>query len=68
MKNQISPFSKKLNKKELKSITGGLLNCMEPVLCPTPYEPCESPYPNGCTIISPSCGQKECRPTPITIE
>lgn len=68
MKNQVSQFGKKLNKKELTSIRGGLLNCMEPVLCPTPYEPCESPYPNGCTIISPVCGQKECRPGPVIID
>lgn len=68
MKNKFLQSGKRLNKKELKCITGGLLNCMEPVLCPIPYEPCESPYPNGCTIISPVCGQKECRPAPIIIE
>lgn len=68
MKNHISGFGKKLNKKELTTIRGGLLNCMEPVLCPTPYEPCEPPYPNGCTIISTACAQKECRPGPIVID
>ncbi|PWN71861.1 hypothetical protein C1631_004390 [Chryseobacterium phosphatilyticum] len=63
MKNQISQIGKKLNKKELKSITGGMYDCMVP-------EPCE-PYPgtceshadaNGCTMIHPRCGQKICRP------
>lgn len=60
MKNQISQIGKKLNKKELRTIKGGLINCMEPVLCPTPCEPSSDPY--GCTIISPKCAQKECRP------
>ncbi|WP_278353305.1 bacteriocin [Chryseobacterium gleum] len=60
MENQISQIGKKLNKKELRTIKGGLINCMEPVLCPTPCEPSSDPY--GCTIISPKCAQKECRP------
>lgn len=60
MKNKISQIGKKLNKKELRTIKGGLINCMEPVLCPTPCEPSSDPY--GCTIISPKCAQKECRP------
>ncbi|KYH05210.1 MULTISPECIES: hypothetical protein [Chryseobacterium] len=60
MRNQISQIGKKLNKKELRTIKGGLINCMEPVLCPTPCEPSSDPY--GCTIISPKCAQKECRP------
>ncbi|AZA83988.1 hypothetical protein C1637_15975 [Chryseobacterium lactis] len=61
MKNQNLNNGKKLNKKELKSITGGLLNCVQPVLCPD--QPCEpSSDPNGCTIISKACAQKECRP------
>lgn len=63
MKNQITKTGKKLSKKELKTITGGMYDCMAP-------EPCE-PYPgsceshadaNGCTMISPFCGQKICRP------
>ncbi|ASE61497.1 bacteriocin [Chryseobacterium indologenes] len=63
MKNQFAQFGKKLNKKELKSITGGMYDCMVP-------EPCE-PYPgtceshadaNGCTMIHPKCGQAICRP------
>ncbi|MDR6372042.1 bacteriocin-like protein [Chryseobacterium bernardetii] len=60
MRKQISEIGKKLNKKELRTIKGGLINCMEPVLCPTPCEPSSDPY--GCTIISPKCAQKECRP------
>jgi bacteriocin-like protein len=60
MKNQINQIGKKLNKKELKTIKGGLINCVEPILCPTPCEPSSDPY--GCTIISPKCAQKECRP------
>ncbi|RKE81953.1 hypothetical protein [Chryseobacterium sp. AG363] len=60
MRNQINQIGKKLNKKELRTIKGGLINCMEPVLCPTPCEPSSDPY--GCTIISPKCAQKECRP------
>lgn len=60
MRKQISQIGKKLNKKELRTIKGGLINCMEPVLCPTPCEPSSDPY--GCTIISPKCAQKECRP------
>ncbi|WP_431609987.1 hypothetical protein [Chryseobacterium sp. 'Rf worker isolate 10'] len=54
---------KRLNKQELKSIHGGMLNCMEPILC-TEF-PCET-YPPGdirnCTTISIGCAQKICRP------
>lgn len=61
MKSQHLINGKKLNKNQLRTIKGGLLNCMEPVLCTT--NPCEpSPYPNGCTTISISCAQKICRP------
>lgn len=60
MKNLLEQAGKKLNKKELKSITGGLLNCIEPTptFCPDP------PYQGGsrCKITSPSCAQLECRP------
>ncbi len=56
MKNQILNNGKKLNKKQLRSITGGLLNCMQPVPCTDP--PCEL----VCTTISTGCAQKECRP------
>ncbi|PKF75717.1 bacteriocin [Chryseobacterium sp. PMSZPI] len=63
MKNQFTQISKKLSKKELKSIAGGMYDCMVP-------EPCQ-PYPgtceshadaNGCTMIHPKCGQAICRP------
>lgn len=54
---------KKLEKKQLKMIHGGLLDCMEAVPC-TEF-PCET-YPPGdirnCTLFSPSCAQKICRP------
>ncbi|REC50424.1 bacteriocin [Chryseobacterium pennipullorum] len=64
MKNTHLNTGKKLNKKELKTIKGGLLNCIQPVLCPVlPCEPSSDPY--GCTIISMACAQKECRPQPI---
>ncbi|CAM3088845.1 hypothetical protein DRF59_18670 [Chryseobacterium flavum] len=65
MKNQILQPGKKLSKKELKTIAGGLINCMPAEPCP-PYpdtNPCESQADaNGCIKISPYCGQKECRP------
>ncbi|PIF46219.1 hypothetical protein CLU96_3243 [Chryseobacterium sp. 52] len=61
MRNLLLQSGKKLSKKQLKTIAGGLLNCVEPVLCPV--QPCEpSSDPNGCTIISKVCAQKECRP------
>lgn len=63
MKNQISQIGKRLNKKQLRSIAGGMLNCMEPILCPPYPEPC--PPREGvdaCTTISPACAQKICRP------
>ncbi|WP_117614430.1 hypothetical protein [Chryseobacterium angstadtii] len=63
MTNLFLQSGKKLSKKQLKTIAGGLLNCVQPVLCPD--YPCEpSSDPNGCTIISKSCAQKECRPQP----
>ena len=56
MKNQINQIGKKLNKKQLRTIKGGLINCIEPVLCPTLF--CEpSSDQNGYTIISPKCSQ-----------
>jgi hypothetical protein len=54
---------KRLNKIELKSIKGGMLNCMEPILC-TEF-PCETYPPDdvrNCTKISVGCAQKICRP------
>lgn len=63
MKSLFLKGGKKLTKKQLKTIAGGLLNCAAPVLCPV--QPCEpSSDPNGCTIISKVCAQKECRPQP----
>ncbi|NIF04846.1 hypothetical protein F3J23_05265 [Chryseobacterium sp. Tr-659] len=65
MKNPILKTGKKLNKKELKFITGGMLNCMEPILC-TEF-PCETYPPDdirNCTTISIGCAQKICRPQP----
>jgi len=59
MKNQVLNNGNKLNKKQLRSITGGLINCMEPILCTDP--PCDPPA-SLCTKFSPSCAQKECRP------
>ncbi len=59
MKNQDLINGKKLNKKQLRSITGGLLDCMKPVPCTDP--PCESTG-SMCTRISPVCAQVECRP------
>ncbi|MDN3692783.1 bacteriocin [Chryseobacterium tructae] len=66
MKKQTSLQAKKLSKKELKTIAGGMLNCMQP------GNPCEGPNcdppivsddPRAyCTIISPRCGQIVCRP------
>lgn len=60
MKNHILQQAKKLNKKELKTVTGGLLNCIEPTptFCPDP--PCEGG--SRCKITSPSCAQPQCRP------
>jgi len=59
MKNQSPINGKKLSKKQLRSIAGGLLNCMEPILCTDP--PCD-PTASMCTRISPACAQAECRP------
>ncbi|SFN00103.1 bacteriocin-type signal sequence-containing protein [Chryseobacterium oleae] len=63
MKNSFLQRGKKLSKKELKTIAGGKLDCMEPVLCTDP--PCEvfsSDDPRACTKISVGCAQKICRP------
>lgn len=63
MKTMFLQSGKKLSKKQLKTIAGGLLDCMRPTLCQNP--PCEpSSDPYGCTIISKVCAQKECRPQP----
>jgi bacteriocin-like protein len=49
MKDQNLPQGKKLNKKQLRSITGGLLDCIDPVT-------------GGCKKVSISCAQLQCRP------
>ncbi|MFP3598704.1 bacteriocin [Chryseobacterium sp. SIMBA_029] len=64
MKNLLLQSGKKLSKKELKTIAGGMLDCMQPVLC-TPDYPCETyppDDPRACTLISSGCAQKICRP------
>lgn len=59
MKNQHLINGKKLTKKQLRVIAGGMLDCMQPVICNDP--PCE-PSGSMCTTISPACAQKQCRP------
>ncbi|SIS65437.1 bacteriocin-type signal sequence-containing protein [Chryseobacterium ureilyticum] len=63
MNHKFLTSGKRLNKKQLKTIQGGMLNCMEPILCTDP--PCEI-YPPGdvrnCSTISMACAQKVCRP------
>ncbi|MDQ1161854.1 hypothetical protein QE422_002222 [Chryseobacterium sp. SORGH_AS 447] len=60
MKNQNLINGKKLNKKQLRFITGGLLNCLESN-CPTPGG-CPILNEYGCITISNVCAQKECKP------
>lgn len=61
MKNLNLIHGKKLNKKALRSISGGAIadcyagGCLDE-LCPPPV----NEY--GCTIVSIYCAQKECRP------
>ncbi|GEN74833.1 hypothetical protein CHA01nite_05730 [Chryseobacterium hagamense] len=59
MKNQNLINGKKLNKKQLRSITGGLLNCLE-TNCPT-LGGCPILNEYGCITISKVCAQKECK-------
>lgn len=49
---------KKLNKKQLRSITGGLLDCVGN--CPT-IDGCPPLNEYGCIIISPKCAQSQCK-------
>jgi hypothetical protein len=49
MKNQNEQKGKKLNKRELRSITGGLIDCIDP-------------RTGGCRIVSMGCAQLQCRP------
>ncbi|KMQ68991.1 hypothetical protein ACM39_06860 [Chryseobacterium sp. FH2] len=63
MKNLFLSKGKKLDKKQLRTIAGGLINCMEAIICTDP--PCEiygPDDPRACTLISASCAQKICRP------
>ncbi|HCA09968.1 MULTISPECIES: bacteriocin [unclassified Chryseobacterium] len=65
MKNLILKSGKKLSKKELKTISGGMINCMEPILCTEfPCEPFPPGDPRACSKISIGCAQKQCRPQP----
>lgn len=66
MNKKIVTKGKQLSKRELKTIAGGMLNCMgmtEPCSgpdCPpigTPKDPRDY-----CTIFSPRCAQEVCRP------
>lgn len=50
MKNQNFKKGKKLNKKELRSITGGLMMCLDPKT-------------NQCRIFSKGCADLQCRPS-----
>jgi len=59
MKNQNLTQGKKLNKKQLRSITGGLINCMTG--CPT-IDGCPPLNEYGCITISNTCAQSVCRP------
>ncbi|CEJ69031.1 MULTISPECIES: bacteriocin [Chryseobacterium] len=49
MKNQNLAKGKKLNKKQLRSITGGLMDCIDPMT-------------GACSKISIGCAQLQCRP------
>ncbi|MCJ8154862.1 hypothetical protein MKJ01_13905 [Chryseobacterium sp. SSA4.19] len=60
MKNQNPINGRKLNKKQLRSITGGLLDCLGGI-CQTP-DGCPPLNEYGCLIISKSCAQTNCRP------
>lgn len=64
MKMETLLKGKKLGQKELKTIVGGMLDCMPAQkICLPPMEPCPPNVDeNGCAMISPHCGQKICRP------
>ncbi len=64
MKSKSIATAKKLGKKELKMIAGGMLDCMPAQeICLPHMDPCHSNVDeNGCAMISPNCGQKICRP------
>ncbi|MCS4300601.1 bacteriocin-like protein [Chryseobacterium sp. BIGb0232] len=48
MKNQNLSKGQKLNKKELRSITGGLMRCYDPMT-------------GSCFMTGPKCGETICR-------
>ena len=48
MKNKVSLNAKKLNKKELRTINGGLLMCLDPSL--------------RCRQYHPKCAEDQCKP------
>ena len=52
MENPTSNNPKKLSKRELRVITGGLMRCIDP-------------FTGQCKTVSKSCGERECRPDPI---
>ncbi|WP_123966590.1 hypothetical protein [Chryseobacterium phosphatilyticum] len=66
MDKKLLSKGKKLSKRELKTIAGGLLNCMQPgTPCEGPL--CDPPIVSDdprdyCTIFSPRCAQIVCRP------
>ncbi|WP_165585104.1 hypothetical protein [Chryseobacterium sp. FH2] len=49
MNKEDLPNGKKLNKRELRAIKGGLKDCIDP-------------QTGGCRIISIGCAQLQCRP------
>ncbi|AZA83989.1 bacteriocin [Chryseobacterium lactis] len=49
MQNQNLEKGKKLNKKELRSITGGLRQCIDPAT-------------NQCRVFGLGCAEPQCRP------
>lgn len=66
MKNQKLITGKKLNKKELKTILGGRLDCYAgPCMM---GHPCEQIPAGVCIKIHPGCAQEECRPRPELID
>lgn len=52
MENPTSNNPRKLSKRELRVIMGGLMRCIDP-------------FTGQCKTVSKSCGERECRPDPI---
>ncbi|WP_250255079.1 hypothetical protein [Chryseobacterium sp. Marseille-Q3244] len=52
MENPTSNNPKKLSKRELRVIMGGLMRCIDP-------------FTGQCKAVSKSCGERECRLDPI---